>query len=60
MWAGFGGLPNSPRLKLTVAQTRFEGIGAELLRHQSDLGARGAIVAPNVVTGGHDRARGRV
>ena len=33
---GLAGLPNRPRLKLTVAQTRLEGVGGQLLRHQAD------------------------
>ena len=40
MCAGSGAQPNSPRLKLTVAQTRLERVGGQLLRHQADLRAR--------------------
>ena len=47
--AGSGALPNRPRLKLTVFQTRLEGVGGQLLRHQADLRSRGAVVAQDVV-----------
>ena len=45
MCAGLGGLPNRPRLNDTVAHTRLEGVGGQLLRHQADHRARGAVVA---------------
>ena len=42
---GSARLPNRPRLKLTVAQTRLERVGRQLLRDQTDLRARRAVVA---------------
>ena len=54
--AGSGGLPNRPRLKRTVAHTRLERVGRQLLRHQADLAARGAVVAHDVVAVGEHRA----
>ena len=45
IWAGFFGLPNRPRLKLTVAHTDLEGVGVQFLRHQADQRARGAVGA---------------
>ena len=56
MCAGLGGLPNRPRLNDTVAQTRLERVGRELLRHEADHRARGAIVRDDVVAVDEDRA----
>ena len=60
IWAGFVGLPNRPRLKLTVAHTRLERVGVQFLRHQADQRARGAIVGDDVVAVDRDGARGRI
>ena len=49
MCAGLGGLPKRPRLNDTAPQTRFERVGRELLRHEADHRARGAVVGDDVV-----------
>ena len=54
--AGFGGLPNRPRLKLHRRPHGLERVGRQLLRHQADLRARGAVVAHDVVAVGQHRA----
>ena len=60
MWAGFGGLPNRPRLNATVAQTRLEGVGGQLLGDEADLEPRLAVVAHDVVPVDAHRPRGGV
>ena len=58
MCPGLAGLPNRPRLKLTVAHTRLEGVGGQFLRHQADHRAGGAIVGDDVVAIDGDVPRG--
>ena len=43
--AGSAGLPNSPRLKRDGGPDRLERVGGQLLRHETDHRARGAVVA---------------
>ena len=53
--AGFGGLPNRPRLKLTVAHTVSNASVVQFLRHQADhasarRGSRVTMSWPSTVT----------
>jgi hypothetical protein len=42
-------LPNSPRLNVTVAHTLSKASVGQLLRHEADQRARGAVLANDVV-----------
>jgi hypothetical protein len=50
------GWPNNPRLKVTVAQTVFEGIGCQFLRNETDHCAGVAVILDNVVTVDRNRS----
>ena len=59
MWAGFGRLAEQAAAEAHRVPDRLEGVGGQLLRHQADERARGAVVADDVVAVDADRALGR-
>ena len=56
MYPGSCRLPNSPRLKVVVAQTVSNMSVVQLLRHQADQRAGGAVVGDDVMAVDRDLA----